>query len=178
MYPSPITNRHPHTASAERKAEAQPLGSGGAEADDVLLSVTVIMPGAAAVASSDWFSDPNVSLSKHSGQLARELAATAGVVTALETQTLCVSASSRGKNRLAAKERKDRKERTTPNSTPVNANVRLSLNAKVSDRSQPPLTFDLSLRESAGSDSLDRLVRPWSSRLRPFRLPSACLTLC
>jgi hypothetical protein len=31
-------------------------------------------------------------------------------------------------------------------------------NAKVSDGSQPPMTFDLSLRESAGSRSLDRLV--------------------
>jgi hypothetical protein len=31
-------------------------------------------------------------------------------------------------------------------------------NGQVSDRSQPPLTFDLLLRESAGSDSLDRLV--------------------
>jgi hypothetical protein len=78
-----------YTLASERIAEAQPLGSGGVEADDVLLSVTVIMPGAAAVASSDWFSDPNVSLSKNSGQLARELAATAGVVTAPET--LCAS---------------------------------------------------------------------------------------
>ena len=32
-------------------------------------------------------------------------------------------------------------------------------NAKVSDGSQPPLTFDLSLSETAGSRSLDRLVR-------------------
>ena len=32
-------------------------------------------------------------------------------------------------------------------------------NAKVSDGSQPPLTFDLSLSESAGSRSLDRFVR-------------------
>jgi hypothetical protein len=32
-------------------------------------------------------------------------------------------------------------------------------NAKVSDGSQPPMTFDLSLSESAGSRSLDRLVR-------------------
>jgi len=31
-------------------------------------------------------------------------------------------------------------------------------NAKVSDRSQPPLTFGLSLSEPAGSDSLHRLV--------------------
>jgi hypothetical protein len=38
----------------QRQAEAQPLASGGAEADDVLLTVTLIMPGAAAVASSDW----------------------------------------------------------------------------------------------------------------------------
>ena len=30
---------------------------------------------------------------------------------------------------------------------------------KVSDGSQPPMTFDLSLSESAGSRSLDRLVR-------------------
>jgi hypothetical protein len=33
-------------------------------------------------------------------------------------------------------------------------------NAKVSDASQPPVTFDLSLSESAGSRSLYRLVRP------------------
>jgi len=32
-------------------------------------------------------------------------------------------------------------------------------NAKVSDGSQPPVTFDLSLSESAGSRSLNRLVR-------------------
>ena len=32
------------------------------------------------------------------------------------------------------------------------------LNAKVSDRSQAPLMFDLSLSESAGSGSLDRMV--------------------
>jgi len=31
-------------------------------------------------------------------------------------------------------------------------------NAKVSDGSQPPMAFDLSLSESAGSRSLDRLV--------------------
>jgi hypothetical protein len=31
-------------------------------------------------------------------------------------------------------------------------------NAKVSDGSQPPMTFDLSLSESAGSRSLHRLV--------------------
>jgi hypothetical protein len=31
-------------------------------------------------------------------------------------------------------------------------------NAKVSDGSQPPTTFDLSLSESAGSRSLHRLV--------------------
>jgi hypothetical protein len=31
-------------------------------------------------------------------------------------------------------------------------------NAKVSDRGEPPLMFDLSLRESAGSGSLHRLV--------------------
>ena len=36
----------------ERKAEAQPLGSSVTEADDVVLPVTVIMPGAAAVASA------------------------------------------------------------------------------------------------------------------------------
>jgi hypothetical protein len=46
---------------AERKAEAQPLTSGGAEADDVLLSVTVIITGAAAVASSVWFANFMVS---------------------------------------------------------------------------------------------------------------------
>ena len=32
-------------------------------------------------------------------------------------------------------------------------------NAKVSDGSQPPMMFDLSLSETAGSRSLDRLVR-------------------
>jgi hypothetical protein len=32
-------------------------------------------------------------------------------------------------------------------------------NDKVSDGSQPPVTLDLSLSESAGSRSLDRLVR-------------------
>ena len=32
-------------------------------------------------------------------------------------------------------------------------------NAKVSDGSQPPMTFDLPLSETAGSRSLDRLVR-------------------
>jgi hypothetical protein len=32
-------------------------------------------------------------------------------------------------------------------------------NVKVSDGSQPPMTFDLSLSESAGSRSLHRLVR-------------------
>ncbi len=32
-------------------------------------------------------------------------------------------------------------------------------NEKVSDGSQPPMTFDLSLSESAGSRSLHRLVR-------------------
>jgi hypothetical protein len=32
-------------------------------------------------------------------------------------------------------------------------------NVKVSDGSQPPMTFDLSLSESAGSRSLDRWVR-------------------
>jgi hypothetical protein len=38
------------------------------------------------------------------------------------------------------------------------AEAQILLNEKVSDRSQPPLTFDLSQRESAGSDSLHRLV--------------------
>jgi hypothetical protein len=33
-------------------------------------------------------------------------------------------------------------------------------NDQVSDGSQPPVTFDLSLSESAGSRSLHRLVRP------------------
>lgn len=32
-------------------------------------------------------------------------------------------------------------------------------NVQVSDGSQPPMTFDLCLSESAGSRSLDRLVR-------------------
>ncbi len=40
-----------------------------------------------------------------------------------------------------------------------------SANAKVSDGSQPPVTLNLSLSESAGSRSLDRLVR----------LPVSCL---
>ena len=35
----------------------------------------------------------------------------------------------------------------------------MMVNVEVSDRSQPPLTFDLSLNESVGSDSLRRLVR-------------------
>jgi len=60
-------------------------------------------------------------------------------------------------------------------SSPVVAAVRLALarslrlaalaryilspfNAEVSDGSQPPMTFDLSLGESAGSRSLNRLV--------------------
>ncbi len=33
-------------------------------------------------------------------------------------------------------------------------------NIKVNDESQPPMTFDVSLSESAGSRSLDGLVRP------------------
>jgi hypothetical protein len=37
--------------------------------------------------------------------------------------------------------------------------VSLLSNAKVSDRSQPPLMVDLSQSESSGSDSLHRLVR-------------------
>jgi hypothetical protein len=36
---------------------------------------------------------------------------------------------------------------------------RLPQNTKVSDGSQPPVTFDLALSESAGSGSLGRLVR-------------------
>jgi hypothetical protein len=36
--------------------------------------------------------------------------------------------------------------------------MREAPNAKVSDGSQPPVTFDLCLRESAGSRSLHRLV--------------------
>jgi len=36
--------------------------------------------------------------------------------------------------------------------------LHVTTNAKVSDGSQPPMTFDLSLSESAGSRSLDRLV--------------------
>src|SRR6266487_6409196 len=44
-------------------------------------------------------------------------------------------------------------------------------------RSQPPVTFDLSLSESAGSRSLDRLVRPNCAReprhSRPKEAPSA-----
>ena len=35
--------------------------------------------------------------------------------------------------------------------------ARMMPNVKVSDRSQPPLTLDLSASESAGSDSLHRL---------------------
>jgi len=35
-------------------------------------------------------------------------------------------------------------------------------NGKVSDGSQPPMTFDLSLSGSAGSRSLHRLVRCWA----------------
>src|ERR1039458_5902196 len=37
--------------------------------------------------------------------------------------------------------------------------IGLPLNVKVSDGSQPPMTLDLSLSESAGSRSLHRLVR-------------------
>ena len=39
-------------------------------------------------------------------------------------------------------------------------------NAKVSDGSQPPVTFDLSLSETAGSRSLHRLVGPCAARAR------------
>jgi hypothetical protein len=37
--------------------------------------------------------------------------------------------------------------------------ARMWINAKVSDGSQPPMTLNSSLGESAGSRSLDRLVR-------------------
>jgi hypothetical protein len=40
----------------------------------------------------------------------------------------------------------------------VDGDADIRTNAKVSDRSQPPLTFDLSQRESTGSDFLDCLV--------------------
>ena len=53
-------------------------------------------------------------------------------------------------------------------------------NAKVSDGSQPPMTFDLSLSESAGSRSLDRLVpairNPWAKRRRPCVLRNTAAT--
>ena len=75
-----------HRVVVQRKADAQPRAGGGAEADDVLLSVTVIMPDSAAVASSVWFSDQNVHNPKSSGQLALGLAVTAGVVTAPKTK--------------------------------------------------------------------------------------------
>ena len=42
------------TYLAERKAEEQPREGGGAEAENVLLPVTVMMPGTAAVASGVW----------------------------------------------------------------------------------------------------------------------------
>ena len=47
-------------------------------------------------------------------------------------------------------------------------NVRSGTNAKVSDGSQPPMTFDLSLSESAGSRSLNRLGRSILSIWPPF----------
>src|ERR1035437_490813 len=40
-----------------------------------------------------------------------------------------------------------------------NVTIALSPNVKVSEGSHPPMTFDSSLSESAGSASLDRLVR-------------------
>ena len=51
---------------------------------------------------------------------------------------------------------------------------KLKPNAKVSDGSQPPLTFDLSLSETAGSRSLDHLVR--HSTLRVSSEPSWFVT--
>ena len=82
---------HPsyYSASIERKGQAQPLAAALATATTVLCGLMLtLLTGAVAVACTVWFSDPNVPLSKHSGQLSRELAATAGVVTAHETQTL------------------------------------------------------------------------------------------
>jgi hypothetical protein len=81
--------------------------------------VTVIMPDSAAVASSVWFSDQNVHISKISGQLALGLAATAGVVTALHAQALRHSASSAA-SALNAEIAETRRERTPANSLPVN----------------------------------------------------------
>src|SRR5436190_19974394 len=50
-------------------------------------------------------------------------------------------------------------------------------NAKVSDRSQPPLTLDLSVSEPAGSGSLHRLVRlPLCSPVRR-RPPTTALLI-
>jgi hypothetical protein len=63
------------------------------------------------------------------------------------------------KNLSNRKERKDRKERTTPKTLPLNSNALLPPNDKVSHRSQPPMTYDLSLGQPAGSGWLDRLVR-------------------
>jgi hypothetical protein len=45
---------------AQRSAEAQPLERGGTEADDVVISVTLILSSAAAVASSAWFADQSI----------------------------------------------------------------------------------------------------------------------
>src|SRR5206468_619592 len=56
--------------------------------------------------------------------------------------------------------RTEQKKRCCENpSYRIHANVRSAANDEVSDGSQPPMTFDLSLRESAGSRSLDRFVR-------------------
>src|SRR5690242_20236326 len=55
----------------------------------------------------------------------------------------------------------------------VSANVLMEHNAQVSDRSQPPLMFDLSLVEPAGYGSLHRRVRlSPPRRLCPSRPPN------
>ena len=51
---------------------------------------------------------------------------------------------------------------------PVSNNGVHASNAKISDRSQPSLTLDLSRRESAGSDSLHCLVRSLRSSYSPL----------
>ena len=48
----------------------------------------------------------------------------------------------------------------------------LSPNAKVSDGSQPPMMFNLSLSETAGFRSLHRLVRIYSRNLKNFFIPT------
>src|SRR5664280_2878524 len=109
------------------------------------------------VVCSDWFDNQNVHNSKTSGQT---MASTSSTV---RPDRYSAHSVTPGNKNLRRKEAQNAQNKTTTKSPQVNSPF--MSNAKVSDGSQPPMTFDLSLSESAGSRSLDRLVRHFPQSL-------------